>query len=50
MIRVRVKIRRTEVAKERGFELIEVRACHWYSVDDPGVAPPAPAEAPTQDR
>lgn len=37
LIRVRVKIRRTEVDSERHFEIEKVVACHWYSIDDPGV-------------
>ena len=41
MIRVRVKVRRNEVAEERHFEITEVLACHWYSVNDPGVEPAA---------
>jgi len=48
MIRVRVKVRRSEVDTERKFEITGVTACHWYSVDDPGVEPlvrqPAPVE------
>ncbi len=54
MIRVRVKIRRTEVEGERKFEITQVVACHWYSLDDPGVVPsdnnatpPVPAPAPS---
>jgi len=55
MIRVRVKVRRTEIEGERKFEIIQVLACHWYSLDDPGVVPakdavvpaaPAPESAP----
>jgi hypothetical protein len=37
LIRVRVKVRRFEEDQERRFELEEVLACHWYSVDFPGV-------------
>lgn len=48
IIRVRVKVRRIEAPEGRRFELKEVIACHWYSVDDPGVkipeTPPPPAE------
>jgi hypothetical protein len=46
MIRLRVKVKRTEVDMERRFEITGVTACHWYSVNDPGVEPakPAPAE------
>lgn len=39
-IRVRVKVRRIEKDLERRFELEEVLACHWYSVDEPGVEIP----------
>jgi hypothetical protein len=39
MIRLRVKVRRTEVDLERKFEITGVLACHWYSVDDPGIDP-----------
>ena len=47
MIRVRVKIRRIDLDRERKFELIGLVACHWYAVDDPGVTPaPAPATNP----
>ena len=45
MIRVRVKIKRTEVNMERRFEITAVQACHWFSIDDPGVAAEKPAEA-----
>lgn len=37
LIRVRAKIRRFVVEGERRFEIKDVIACHWYSVDDPGV-------------
>lgn len=40
LIRVRVKVRRFEVEGERRFEIKDVIACHWYSVDDPGVVIP----------
>jgi hypothetical protein len=43
MIQVRVKVRRSDVELDRKFEITEVLACHWYSVDDPGVEPSAPA-------
>jgi hypothetical protein len=44
-IRVRVKVRRTDSDAGRRFELLEVVACHWYSVDVPGMEiPEAPAE------
>jgi len=43
LIRVRVKVRRLEENMERRFELLEVVACHWYSVDVPGVEIPAEA-------
>ncbi|MEO5917776.1 MAG: hypothetical protein ABIS50_26325 [Luteolibacter sp.] len=45
LIRVRVKIRRFEVNMERRFEIENVIACHWYSVDEPGMEiPDAPAK------
>jgi hypothetical protein len=44
MIRVRVKVKRTEVDGERRFEITAVKACHWYSIDDPGVELVKPAE------
>ncbi len=37
LIRVRVRIRRFESDMKRHFEITDVVACHWYSVDDPGV-------------
>lgn len=43
MIRVRVKVRRSEVNLERKFEIVEILACHWYSVNAPGVEVPADA-------
>jgi hypothetical protein len=49
LIRVRAKIRRVEKDGERHFEIAEVIACHWYSVDAPGMdLPPAatPGSAP----
>ena len=36
LIPVRVKLRRIEDADGRRFELIDLVACHWYSVDAPG--------------
>jgi len=39
MIRVRVKVKRSEENGERRFEITAVPACHWYSVDDAGVTP-----------
>lgn len=50
MIRVRVKVRRTEVDEERKFEITEVAACHWFSVNDPGVQPLVRGENNTQER
>lgn len=44
LIRVRVKVRRTESESGRQFEITGVTACHWHSVEDPGVEPLAPAE------
>jgi hypothetical protein len=45
MIRVRVKVRRLNPASETGqkFELVQIIACHWLALDDPGVKPPSPA-------
>jgi rubredoxin len=43
MIRVRVKVRRTGPEGERKYEITEVKACHWFSLDDPGVQPETPA-------
>jgi hypothetical protein len=40
LIRVRAKVRRVEENGERRFELEDVVACHWYSVDEPGVEIP----------
>lgn len=45
MIRVRVKVKRSEVNMERKFEITKVIACHWYSVDDPGVIPAPSTDA-----
>lgn len=39
MIRVRVRVKRTELNLERKFEITEVVACHWMSIKDPGVTP-----------
>lgn len=38
-IRVRVKIRRVDEDMQRKFELVEVIACHWLELDDPGIDP-----------
>jgi hypothetical protein len=46
MIRVRLKVRRTGEDDERKFEITEVKACHWYSLDDPGVEPEPEPEPP----
>lgn len=43
MIRVRVKVKRTETNMERGFQITSVTACHWYSIESPGVEPAKPA-------
>ena len=48
MIRIRVRIRRSEVDGERKYEIVEVPACHWYESDLPGLEP-AEAEAPAKD-
>jgi hypothetical protein len=37
MVRIRAKIRRVERDGRRSYELAGVVACHWYSVDEPGV-------------
>lgn len=34
VIRLRVRMKRNEVGAQRGFEIMEVKACHWYSVPD----------------
>ena len=39
MIRVRVKVRRYEQDLVRKFDITEVSACHWLSINDPGVQP-----------
>lgn len=36
MIRTRVKIRRSGEQDTRKFQLVELKACHWYSSDKPG--------------
>ena len=50
MIRLRVKVRRSEGELERKYEITRVLACHWYELDAPGVQPadiaPAESEAP----
>ncbi len=40
MIRVRVKIRRTEEGGTRRFEIEEVVACHWLAVEASGIPDP----------
>ena len=47
MIRVRVKVRRQEGDQERKLEITGVTACHWYSVDAPGVEPSVPPDVET---
>lgn len=44
MIRLRLKVKRTEVEMDRKFEITGITACHWYSVDEPGVEPAEPTE------
>lgn len=44
MIRVRVKVKRSEADMERRFEISSISACHWYSLNDSGVEPSKPAE------
>lgn len=50
MIRVRVKVKRTELDSERKFEITGVLACHWLSTDHPGVEADAPAVEVPQNR
>lgn len=45
LIRVRVKVKRSELNGERRFEVVDIPACHWYSSDDPGVVPATAGEA-----
>jgi hypothetical protein len=40
MIRVRVKIRRIDQGEARKFEITDVVACHWLSVNEPGIKIP----------
>jgi len=49
MIRVRVKIRRINEAMERRFEMVEVIACHWLELDDPGIDPDAEEDQEDQE-
>ena len=49
MIRVRVNVRRTGFEDERKYEITAVKACHWFSLDDPGVTPEPPAPEQTQE-
>lgn len=44
-IRVRVKVRRSGELTEHRYELEDVVACHWYSVDAPGVEISAPSSS-----
>lgn len=37
LIRVRLKVRRTDDGEARHFEIVKVVACHWYSTDLPGM-------------
>lgn len=46
MIRLRVKVKRIEADLERRFEITAITACHWYSIEDPGVELPPDPEAP----
>jgi hypothetical protein len=39
MIRVNVRVKRVEGDLGRSFQITRVIACHWYSVEDPGVEP-----------
>lgn len=40
LIRVRVKVRRLGEVNDHHYELEDVVACHWYSIDAPGVEIP----------
>lgn len=42
MLRVRVRVRRIDDEERRRFELLEVIACHWLQLDDPGLLPDLP--------
>jgi hypothetical protein len=48
MIRVRLRVRRVEDEDERKYEITAVKACHWLTLDDPGVEPGPPAAEETQ--
>ncbi|MBC8126694.1 MAG: hypothetical protein H8M99_06055 [Gloeobacteraceae cyanobacterium ES-bin-144] len=50
MIRVRVNVRRYETDSERKFEITKVIACHWYSIDAPGMDTAIPVPEKTQAR
>lgn len=49
MIRVRVNVRRIGSEDERKYEITAVKACHWFTLDDPGVSPEPPAPEKTQE-
>ena len=49
MIRLRLKIHRSDTDTGRSFQITSIAACHWYSCDAPGVeitAPPADGITP----
>ena len=48
MIRLRVRVQRASKESGHGFQITEVIACHWLSVDDPGIDPDAVLRAPDQ--
>jgi hypothetical protein len=48
MIRLRVRVQRVSKESGHGFQITEVIACHWLSVDDPGIDPDAVLRAPDQ--
>ncbi len=48
MIRLRVRIQRVPKESGYGFQIAELIACHWLSVDDPGIDPDAVLRAPNQ--
>jgi len=50
LLRVRVKVRRVMLEDNRpGYEITAVRACHWLTLDDPGVELEPEAEAVPQE-
>lgn len=37
MIRVRVRVKRSDTSLGKSFTIDELKACHWLAIDDPGV-------------